>query len=126
MKRTGVCLLLSAILLLMLLSGCGSEPSQGGMTAEEQDGVTVHNGTEQLFYQIENGHRGELHFRFKGESGSISLCVYMKGYPDYPYCKREIDSPTHFDVVLIDPGDYIVDIEARDYAGDYFVDWSLR
>ena len=126
MKRAGICLLLSLVFFLTLLSGCGSKSAQPGMTTDVRDGITIHNGTEQLFYQVGNGQRGELRFHFKGETGSISACVYMKGYPDYPYYRGQNIPPSNFTVVLLDPGEYIVDIEAVDYAGDYTIDWSRR
>ena len=123
-----ICVLIIAGVLLSL-AGCGeirNDPSgeQGGMKVDLTEKGMVRNGTEYRTFQVEEGRRGIVSVRISRQSGALDLDIYPTDDPKEPeYTGRSLDSAS-FSVILEEQGEYKIRVTAKDYLGDYEIDWK--
>lgn len=125
-----VCVVIIAGVLLSL-AGCadkGNDPAgeQGSMNIDLGEKGMVRNGTEYRTYQVEEGVRGIVSVRISRQSGALDLDIYPTDRPEEPeYTGRSLDSAT-FSVILEERGEYKLRVTAKDYVGDYEIDWKME
>lgn len=125
-----VCVVIIAGVLLSL-TGCadkGNDPAgeQGSMKADLTKAGMVRNGTEYRTYQVEEGERGIVAVRISRQSGALDLDIYPTDRPKEPeYTGRSLDSAS-FSVILEESGEYKLRVTAKDYIGDYEIDWKTE
>ena len=125
-----ICVLIIAGVLLSL-AGCGEirkDPSgeQGGMKVDLTEKGMVRNGTEYRTFQVEEGRRGIVSVRISGQSGILDLDIYPTYRPkETEYTGRSLDSAS-FSVILEERGEYKIRVTAKDYLGDYEIDWKTE
>ena len=125
-----VCALIIAGVMLSL-AGCGEirkDPSgeQGGMKVDLTEKGMVRNGTEYRTFQVEKGERGIVSVRISRQSGALDLDIYPTDDPKEPeYTGRSLDSAS-FSVILEERGEYKIRVTAKDYLGDYEIDWKTE
>ena len=123
-RKRAACALFAG--LLAVFSGCGltQKAEEPCMNLEMEDGQVVRTGTEQRFYQVEDGQAGELTVSIERESGSLNIFVFQEG-EERRYFYRGTDLPTAgFTVTLSEPGEYKVWVEAARFAGTYELGWN--
>ena len=122
--------LLLVLMLTAALAGCGKSVSSAGAEAPDmhidfENGQPIRTGTEQQFYRVEQGQSGELQISVHTESGSLQITVAPTDAPDR-FCYRGMDLPTSdFSVILSEPGEYQVWIEADHFMGNYAFQWTV-
>lgn len=124
--KFALCILIAA--LPAMLTGCGSrqDAEKPCMNISYKNGQSVYTGTEQRFYQLEEGQTGKLTVSVTQESGSLSISVFPTAAPEQ-YCYRGTDIPSsEFSVTLSEPGEYKVWIEADHFAGSYGFEWTVQ
>ena len=125
-----ICVLIIAGVLLSL-AGCGEirngpAGEQGGMKVDLTEKGMVRNGTEYRTFQVEEGRRGIVSVRISRQSGVLDLDIYPTDDPKKPeYTGRSLDSAS-FSVILEEQGEYKVRVTAKDYLGDYEIDWKTE
>ena len=125
-----ICVLIIAGVLLSL-AGCGEirkDPSgeQGGMKVDLTEKGMVRNGTEYRTFQVEEGRRGIVSVRISRQSGALDLDIYPTDDPKEPeYTGRSLDSAS-FSVILEEEGEYKICVTAKDYLGDYEINWKIE
>lgn len=125
-----ICVLIIAGVLLSL-AGCGEirkDPSgeRGGMKVDLTEKGMVRNGTEYRTFQVEEGRRGIVSVRISRQSGALDLDIYPTDDPkESKYTGRSLDSAS-FSVILEERGEYKVCVTAKDYLGDYEIDWKTE
>ena len=125
-----VCVLIIAGVLLSL-AGCAeikNDPAgeQGSMKVDLTETGMVRNGTEYRTFQVEKGKRGIVSVRISRQSGVLELDIYPTDRPKEPeYTGRSLDSAS-FSVILEEQGEYKVRVAAKDYVGDYEIDWKTE
>lgn len=125
-----ICVLIIAGVLLSL-AGCGEirkDPSgeQGGMKVDLTEKGMVRNGTEYRTFQVEEGRRGIVSVRISRQSGALDLDIYPTDDPkESEYTGRSLDSAS-FSVILEEQGEYKIRVAAKDYLGDYEIDWKTE
>lgn len=123
-----ICVLIIAGVLLSL-AGCGEirngpAGKQGGMKVDLTEKGMVRNGTEYRTFQVEEGRRGIASVRISRQSGALDLDIYPTDDPKEPeYTGRSLDSAS-FSVILEEQGEYKIRVTAKDYLGDYEIDWK--
>lgn len=111
--------------ILFALSGCGKEENPV-MDISIKDGRQIYNGTEQRFYQVEEGTAGELRIKVNRESGTLDISVVSSDNSQQSFYRGKDIPTSDFTVDLTAPGEYKVLIEAKDFAGDYSFVWGTR
>lgn len=111
--------------ILFALSGCGKEENPV-MDISIKDGRQIYNGTEQRFYQVEEGTAGELRIKVDRESGTLDISVVSSDNSQKSFYRGKDIPTSDFTVDLTAPGEYKVLIEAKDFAGDYSFVWGTR
>ena len=125
-----ICVLIIAGVLLSL-AGCGeirNDPAgeQGGMKVDLTETGMVRNGTEYRTFQVEEGRRGIVSVRIFRQSGALDLDIYPTDDPkESEYTGRSLDSAS-FSVILEERGEYKIRVAAKDYLGDYEIDWKTE
>ncbi|MGN1095443.1 MAG: hypothetical protein ACI4QR_03545, partial [Eubacteriales bacterium] len=112
----------------LMMSGCifSGKTDSPYMNIEFKNGQMVYNGNEQYFYQVKEGEVGELEIAVERTSGKLDIIVSCDDIPEH-YFYRGTDIPTSsFKVVLPEPGEYRLVVEAEDFAGSYGFEWSVR
>lgn len=123
--KFAVCILIVALLAMFTGCGSGQDAEQPSMNISFENGQTVYTGTEQRFYQLEDGQVGNLAISVTRESGSLNISVFPTAAPQQ-YCYRGTDIPTSdFTVTLSESGEYKVRIEADHFAGSYGLEWTV-
>ena len=96
----------------------------------ENVGKTYHMGEVEIHalhdttFQVEKGERGIVSVRISGQSGILDLDIYPTYRPkETEYTGRSLDSAS-FSVILEEQGEYKVRVAAKDYVGDYEIDWK--
>ncbi|MGN0542896.1 MAG: hypothetical protein ACI4JG_05520 [Acutalibacteraceae bacterium] len=111
--------------ILFVLSGCGKSENPV-MNIAIKDGRQIYNGTEQRFYQVEEGTAGELRIKVDRESGTLDISVVSSDNSQQSFYRGKDIPTSDFTVDLTAPGEYKVLIEAKDFAGDYSFVWGTR
>ena len=125
-----ICVLIIAGVLLSL-AGCGEirngpAGEQGGMKVDLTEKGMDRNGTEYRTFQVEEGRRGIVSVRISRQSGVLDLDIYPTDDPKEPeYTGRSLDSAS-FSVILEEQGEYKIRVTAKDYQGDYEIDWKTE
>lgn len=117
--------IISACLLavfLLLFSACGNT-EKPEMNVDIKDGQKIYNGTEQRFYQVDEGTEGEIVITVNRNSGTINITVvYLNSSEEV--CYQGTDIPTSdFTVNLTSPGEYKVLTQADNFNGSYTYTW---
>lgn len=114
-----------------VFTACGKSTAERNtekpqMNIDFENGQTVRKGTEQRFYQVEEGQKGELKISVDKKSGRLNISVFPVENPDkLYYCGKDIPT-SDFTVELSDSGEYKVSIEADAFVGDYGFEWSIQ
>lgn len=111
--------------ILFALSGCGKEENPV-MDISIKDGRQIYNGTEQRFYQVEEGTAGELRIKVNRESGTFDISVVSSDNSQQSFYRGKDIPTSDFTVDLTAPGEYKVLIEAKDFTGSYDFVWRSR
>ena len=125
-----ICVLIIAGVLLSL-AGCGEirngpAGEQGGMKVDLTEKGMVRNGTEYRTFQVEEGRRGIVSVRISRQSGALDLDIYPTDDPkESKYTGRSLDSAS-FSVILEEEGEYKICVTAKDYLGDYEINWKIE
>ena len=104
------------VVALLLLTACGNDSSQ--MVISTKDGITTYNGIDRQIRHVADGEQRELHISVSRQDGSISISVLQTEGQKYAY--RGNDIPTSdFIIALSEPGEYCIEINAKDFRGNY-------
>ena len=121
-------LLFCFAVLLSFAAGCARQQNLESphMDKNLENGQILYDGTEQWFFQVEEGQTGVLTVSITRESGNLNLSVFPESDPEQ-YNYRGTELPTSdFTVLLEEPGTYRVWIEAERFIGTYDCEWSVR
>ncbi|MGN0547526.1 MAG: hypothetical protein ACI4I3_09350 [Acutalibacteraceae bacterium] len=121
-------IILSAFLLaVVLLTFCSCGKSEKPeMNVDIKDGQRIYNGTEQRFYQVDEGMEGELEIAVNRNSGTINITVVYLGSSE-EFCYQGTDIPTsEFTVSLPYSGEYKVLTQADNFNGSYTYIWRTN
>ena len=121
-------LLFCFAVLLSFAAGCARQQNLESphMDKHLENGQILYDGTEQRFFQVEEGQTGVLTVSITRESGNLNLSVFPESDPEQ-YNYRGTELPTSdFTVLLEEPGTYHVWIEAERFIGTYDCEWSVR
>ena len=121
-------LLFCFAVLLSFAAGCARQQNLESphMDKNLENGQILYDGTEQRFFQVEEGQTGVLTVSITRESGNLNLSVFPESDPEQ-YNYRGTELPTSdFTVLLEEPGTYHVGIEAERFIGTYACEWSVR
>lgn len=101
---------------LLLLTACGNDLPQ--MVISTKDGITTYNGIDRQICHVAVGEQRELHISVSRQDGSILISVFQTEEQKYAY--RGNDIPTSdFIIALSEPGEYCIEISAKDFRGNY-------
>ena len=101
---------------LLLLTACGNNSPQ--MVITTQNGITTYNGIDRQICHVADGEQRELHISVSRQDGSISISIFQTEEQKYAY--RGNDIPTSdFIIALSEPGEYCIEISAKDFRGNY-------
>lgn len=105
------------IAVLLLLTACSSK-GLSAMVSTMRDGITTYNGADQKICHVADGEQRELHISVIRQKGSISISVLRVDSQKYAYRGRDIPT-SDFIVSLPEPGEYLIEVYAKDFQGDY-------
>ena len=90
-----------------------------------EDGI-IRNGTEYYTYQVEDGYSGVVSVCIAKKAGRIDIDIYPTDRKDdKEYTGKELDSAS-FSVILSEPGEYKVRITAKEFVGNYEINWKTE
>lgn len=99
---------------------------RGNMNIDFGKDGAIRNGTEYYTYRVETGYNGVVSVSISKISGRIDLDIYPTDRKDdKEYTGKELDSAS-FSVILSEPGEYIVKITAKEFVGDYEINWKTE
>lgn len=119
-KRIISACLLAVILLLFNSCGKADNPE---MNVEIRDGQKIYNGTEQRFYQVDEGMEAELEIEVNRNSGSINITVVDSDSSQKVFYQGTDIPTSDFKVSLPSPGEYKVLTQADNFNGSYTFTW---
>ena len=126
-RRGAIFVLLFLLLSSAFFTACAAEDGSdesGNMTVEIGEEGVVRNGTEYRTYRVEEGYKGIVRVDIVRKSGRLDLDIYPTDSKDEPrYTGRDLDTAS-FSVGLDAAGEYKVRITAKEFIGDYGIDWK--
>ena len=98
----------------------------GNMNITYGDDGIIRNGIEYYTYYVEDGYSGVVSICIAKKAGRIDIDIYPTDCKeDTNYKGRDLDS-TAFSVVLSETGEYKVRISAKNFVGDYEINWKIE
>lgn len=119
-KRIISAFLLAVVLLTFCSCGKADNPE---MNVDIKDGQKIYNGTEQRFYQVDEGTEGELVITVNRNGGTINITVVNSDSPQEIYYQGTDIPTSDFTVNLTSPGEYKVLTQADNFNGSYTYTW---
>ncbi len=99
---------------------------RGNMNIDFGKDGAIRNGTEYYTYRVETGYNGVVSVNISKISGRIDIDIYPTDRKDdKEYTGKELDSAS-FSVILSEPGEYKVRIVAKEFVGDYEINWKTE
>ena len=99
---------------------------RGNMNIDFGKDGAIRNGTEYYTYRVEAGYNGVVSVSISKISGRIDIDIYPTDRKDdKEYTGKELDSAS-FSVILSEPGEYKVRITAKEFVGDYEINWKTE
>lgn len=131
-KRFFFCTLFIFLTVVLIFTGCSGggrnrgTDEHGVMNIDFGEDGMIRNGTEYFTYQVENGKKGVISVSVSRVSGGLDLDIYPVGHRDTPeYTGRDLDSAS-FDVIVTEPGEYMICVTAKKFVGNYEINWKTE
>lgn len=122
--RTGIFFFL--LLTVCAFSGCSpkeSEPQSASMkvdimTSSDGKPYTIKNGSEKVYFSVEDGKSRQVEITVKKQSGTLDIRIEKD--EDHKPIYQGTDLPSsQFTVTAAEAGEYTVIVEAKDFIGEY-------